>query len=1324
MAARQHHAASAAARTTTTSDTPQVKVQLQFTPDANSTYFILAFAIYDGTGTTSDGVYADLYHADSTTIIGASDHSPLATSDRNPFFAMARLQAGASPTQQTYQIRWNSWAGGAAGCSDALIVAIKADAADQWAESLANATSISTTPAAKVSLSFTPASAGEYVILGAASLGLNGASQQHGVEIWDGGTSYSKVDGFRPRWSDDSVQYAGLVKTDSLSGAQSWSLRHWSKVSGTTVDIRNATLLALRADAFEAVLGARNATAATVSGTTPTTHSSVTGTVASVAHLVLGWSQIGATTTGAGRMTAGGTALTADEAKDDAGAQARGWQFGYMALDTPASAGSRAYALQHWRTGASGGQTTDESSIAVLQLGAASGGGGSTVSRLAPDAILASSNLGASPSLAAIQDDPDSPDGSWLEAVADDTATDLRVSFPSPAGNLVAGAGLQEFRALLRKSAASAGTPTVDVQLYEGGTLKSTLLSGAAIASDTGQVVSATWNASSLADASGAGVECRIVATPATGGSTMPSIRSVGAGASMTATGTLSIPFPGTVGAGDLLLIHFCCRGGTTRQHTVPTGWTELFSNVRASIRQAILVRDARATAGEGGSQDVAWTGSGTNLGAVGRMYAIKDTNGQVEGGAAAEAGDNSIEIPSLTTTGPNRLALAFSSCITSQNTGDAGGETGGDYTQIAAEYASSLITIDGQSAAMASAGTISGGVITLGANRDWATRSFAFLPASSGGASVSVDIGAVEWNARHEVASSLTLAGTRLVDADTLRPITARLALAAAGHADLDTARGGSVAGSLTGVAVLDGDGLRVGQVGSRTVGVRFQDGDVLRIGAVAGRLVGNPIASSGELRIAAARLAVAGARAVDTDALPAASIAQLVGLQGVRHVDADAARGGAPASALQGARLLDLDQARGGQASISLAGIKASDVDALRVGVGRLGLMGNRAGSVGTARGGLTGLRLALVHRADADVPRTAAVQLALAGNRIPSASVLRGGSSSPSLALARLADADVLRAGLLELLQTLAGSRLIDPDLLPAAGVTAQGALSGKRLADADLLRSAALGLKATGSALVDADQAPGGSPALRLIGSRHADSDAVRGGSVVALGALQSVRLIDPDAPRGGSVAAQGALAGVALLDGDVMPAAGLATRLAGAAIQDADMLRPGSASFLQGLLGIRLDEADSIRIGSLGQAVAGAFLPAANAVAGGMARQGLAATRHAETGALPGGQAVLTLLAERHVVASPLVGAKAGLGLAGARAVDADLLRPSIVILPGMLVGMRFLDPDRLFGSRLTTADRLKVIRLAGSWSERGRLAGSVRPSGIRLGGSL
>lgn len=85
----------------------------------------------------------------------------------------------------------------------------------------------------------------------------------------------------------------------------------------------------------------------------------------------------------------------------------------------------------------------------------ASAGGSSTSSgtaaavavvfqRLAPDAILTQTNLTGA--VADIDEDPDSPDASWLTGGG---AVVLRVSFPSPAADLVAGA-TQEFRVRVR----------------------------------------------------------------------------------------------------------------------------------------------------------------------------------------------------------------------------------------------------------------------------------------------------------------------------------------------------------------------------------------------------------------------------------------------------------------------------------------------------------------------------------------------------------------------------------------------------------------------------------------------------------------------------------------------------------------------------------------------------------------------------------------------------------------------------------------------------------------------------------------------------------
>lgn len=86
--------------------------------------------------------------------------------------------------------------------------------------------------------------------------------------------------------------------------------------------------------------------------------------------------------------------------------------------------------------------------------------------------------------------------------------TSALVDFDTPAKSLLIGADQQTFRVLVRKTVGT--NPTVDIDLYEGGAWVADLVSGTAVTSTTGQIVSATWNASLLADISGAGVQAFI----------------------------------------------------------------------------------------------------------------------------------------------------------------------------------------------------------------------------------------------------------------------------------------------------------------------------------------------------------------------------------------------------------------------------------------------------------------------------------------------------------------------------------------------------------------------------------------------------------------------------------------------------------------------------------------------------------------------------------------------------------------------------------------------------------------------------------------------
>jgi len=139
--------------------------------------------------------------------------------------------------------------------------------------------------------------------------------------------------------------------------------------------------------------------------------------------------------------------------------------------------------------------------------------------RLAPDAILL--NDGWNGTVADIQDDPDSPDANWLTHDGVTNNKTLQVSFPTPANPLTSGAGLQEFRVLLRKVTsagvpdAGGGSPAYTVELWENGALVATVASGNIAGGPV--VVSGTWDA---AGRDATLIECVVTGGRAGGGGT------------------------------------------------------------------------------------------------------------------------------------------------------------------------------------------------------------------------------------------------------------------------------------------------------------------------------------------------------------------------------------------------------------------------------------------------------------------------------------------------------------------------------------------------------------------------------------------------------------------------------------------------------------------------------------------------------------------------------------------------------------------------------------------------------------------------------------
>jgi hypothetical protein len=210
-----------------------------------------------------------------------------------------------------------------------------------------------------------------------------------------------------------------------------------------------------------------------------------------------------------------------------------------------------------------------------------------------------------------------------------------------------------------------------------------------------------------------------------------PSYQAAGAGF-RDSGGPLLVPYPSGISAGHLLILQAVCR--TSDAFTTPTDWALLFgpddSTGLLQARQYIFVKSA--TGSESGTLSVAGTVNDSEA----RMYRFIDWANTTpiednfeDTDAYTEGSDNSIEMPSVTTTGAEELAVAFVQIADDNAVASATGESGGDWTEALAEYTQTTgedVCMQLQTATMAAAGTISGGTTSMSVSDPWQVRAFA----------------------------------------------------------------------------------------------------------------------------------------------------------------------------------------------------------------------------------------------------------------------------------------------------------------------------------------------------------------------------------------------------------------------------------------------------------------------------------------------------------------------------------------------------------------------------------------------------------------------
>jgi hypothetical protein len=280
--------AESAAESTTTSTTYQDKVTLTFTPEDGSTYLIIASWLMSNTS-TSYQVKAKLTRTTGT----AKDfneliYQPKSTLDNISGGAIGIDSFGTSPGPQTYKIQFcTSNASGTAKIKEARIFAIKLNSLDAYAQAEDRTTTTSTSWQDKTTLTFTPPTQDDYLILAYATADGSSTSYDFKVQLTIDGTAYSTVN-IRTVNSANRYPWAVSKVVNLTAASHTIKIQYCSASTSGTAGIAHARIVALNLSRFQNLYYAEDEARTTTTSTTYVDKLSLTQTPPAGDYLILG----------------------------------------------------------------------------------------------------------------------------------------------------------------------------------------------------------------------------------------------------------------------------------------------------------------------------------------------------------------------------------------------------------------------------------------------------------------------------------------------------------------------------------------------------------------------------------------------------------------------------------------------------------------------------------------------------------------------------------------------------------------------------------------------------------------------------------------------------------------------------------------------------------------------------------------------------------------------------------------------------------------------------------------------------------------------------
>ena len=256
MASRQFYQTSSTGESTTTSSSYQDKATLTFTPDANSTYLLLATWL-QGQASAGRVSYVQLYDATGSATLNEQVVDQKSADDYIPGGCAISVSFGSSPSEQTYKVQYKSGGGTNAKIKQVRLIAIKLGSNDQTASSTDRSTyATDTSLQDKVSKTFTPGSAGDYLILASAVYDASKVNIDAQVQIDVDGTAQYGSLLTRVNATANRHGYLYFQKVTLKAASHTIKIRYATGNKSNTVGIAYAYFTLLRLSEFEGIVSA------------------------------------------------------------------------------------------------------------------------------------------------------------------------------------------------------------------------------------------------------------------------------------------------------------------------------------------------------------------------------------------------------------------------------------------------------------------------------------------------------------------------------------------------------------------------------------------------------------------------------------------------------------------------------------------------------------------------------------------------------------------------------------------------------------------------------------------------------------------------------------------------------------------------------------------------------------------------------------------------------------------------------------------------------------------------------------------------------------